>query len=156
MANYYGNTRTNYFRVIDEKKYNEIAESIICSEDSLELWTNEIDGVTHYGFGVNDDISGVCECEHCLEVQKGNVEYDEDMCEYEYSYDKMCELLQSVVHPEDAIIIVSTGYEKLRYVGGYSTIITTKEIIHKDLWTEAINTVKTVLDNKDYNTTYSY
>lgn len=156
MANYYGDTRTNYFRVTDKDGYDKIIKSIVCNEDSIHFWTREIDGESYYAFGAHDDISGICECEHCEEVAQGKVEFDVDECLSELNYDKMCDLLQTVVHPEDAIIITSVGKEKLNYVCGYSTIITKNGIVHKDLWREAMEEAKNLLDNKDYNTTYSY
>ena len=156
MANYYGNTRTNYFRVIDKEKYESIMNLVRCSEGELYLWEEEINGELHYGFGVYDDIDGICECEHCEEVRKCNIEFDEEECMNEYNYDAMCELLASVVHPEDAIMIVSTGHEKLRYIGGYSTVITKDKVKHIDLWDSSIKSARKILKNDAYNTTYSY
>ena len=155
MANYSGCTRTNYFRVTDIEKYNKIVNSILCSEDSIHKFEIEEDGVRLSGCGAYDDISGVCDCEHCQEVELGNAEYDENECEYEIDFDKMCELLQGVVHPEDAIIITSVGNEKLRYVGGCSTIITKEEIKHVDLWSSSIESAREILKNDKYNTSYS-
>ena len=156
MANYYGNTRTNYFRVVDKDKYESIMDSVRCSEGELHLWEEEINGELHFGFGVYDDINGICECEHCIEVQDGKAEFDEDECMGEYNYDKMCALLASVVHPEDAVIIVSSGHEKLKFVGGYSTIITKDEIKHIDLWSDSIKSARKILNNEKYTTTYAY
>lgn len=163
MANYYGNTRTNYFRVKNEKEFKEIIDLIQVSEDEIEYWTEEKNGETYYAFGVHDSILGVCECPYCnscegceFDKEERNEECSSCDCDGEYDYDKMCELLQTIVHPEDAIIIVESGYEKLRYVGANSTIITSKKIVHKDIWTDSINTAKTMLNNKDYQTTCSY
>ncbi|MBQ3422459.1 MAG: hypothetical protein IJH34_12535 [Romboutsia sp.] len=153
MANYYGNTRTNYFRVIDEKEFINIVESKMRAyEDTIEYWTKQSNNETYYAFGVYDEILGVCECEYCKNIEN-RVEEDEDdelECDAEYSYDKMCELLQKVVHPEDAIIITSTGHEKLRYIIGNSTIITNTQIKHIDLWDEASKQAKLMLNNDNY------
>lgn len=156
MANCYGNTRTNYFKVTDEKKFEQIINSVACCEDTLEVWSKTVDGTKEYAFGTNDSIQGICECEHCEAVEKNEVKYDADLCEGLYSYDKMCELLQSVVHPEDAIIIVETAHEKLRYVGASSTVITSKEIKYIDLWQESMEAVKNMLDKKEYTPVYTY
>lgn len=152
MANYYENTRTNYFRVIDKHKFIDIVNNqIMCSESSLDWWSKTIEGESYYAFGVNDSIDGVCECEYC-ESNKIN---EEDECEGEYNFEKMCELLQGVVHPDDAIIITASGYEKLRYVGAYSTIITKTEVKHIDIWKEAIKNAKILLNNSEYDSEYS-
>lgn len=156
MANCYGNTRTNYFRVTDEEKFEQIINSVVCCEDTLEVWSKTVDGIKEYAFGINDSIQGVCECEHCEAVAKNEAKYDADLCEGLYSYDKMCELLQTVVHPEDAIIIVETAHEKLRYVGASSTVITSKEIKHIDIWQESMEAVKNMLDKKEYTPVYTY
>lgn len=156
MSNYYASTRTNYFRVTNEEEFKKIMRLMSCFEDSVRSWTKNIDGELYYAFGTNDDISGVCNCNHCQAVMKGEIEFDKEECEEEASYNKMCELLQAVINSEDAVIIVSSGHDKLRFVGGCSTIITSKEIIHKDIWENAINTVKELLSNENYDTTYSY
>ena len=162
MANYYGNTRTNYFRVRDEKAFKEVMESIVAYEDSVEYWEKEIDGETYYAFGAHDSIAGVCECAHCNsckdcenEELESNEECTQCECEGEYSYEAMTKALQKVVHPEDAIIITSVGNEKLRYVGGCSTIITKEEIKHVDLWSSSIESAREILKNDKYNTSYS-
>ena len=163
MANCYGNTRTNYFRVADEEKFEEIISSVVCCEDTLEVWYKTVDGIKEYAFGANDSIAGICECSYCNSCNnceykelENNEECNTCDCEGEYNYDKMCELLQTVVHPEDAIIIVETAHEKLRYVGASSTVITSKEIKHIDIWQESMEAVKNMLDKKEYTPVYTY
>ena len=163
MANYYGNTRTNYFRVIDEVKFESIVDSICACEDTVEYWTQEKNGETYYAFGVNDSIAGICECPACNSCEgcenkdlEGNGECQSCECESEYSYSKMVNELQKVLHPEDAIIIVEAGYEKLRYVGGNTTIITSTGVEYKDIWNDAINKAKEMLNNDEYSTDCTY
>lgn len=163
MANYYGNTRTNYFRVRDEKAFKEVMESIVAYEDSVEYWEKEIDGETYYAFGAHDSIAGVCECAHCNsckgcenEELDSNEECTQCECEGEYNYEAMTKALQKVVHPEDAIIIVESGYEKLRYITGESTVITAEDVEYINIWGESISKARGMLDNKDYDTECSY
>lgn len=53
MANYYGKVRTNYFRVTDEEKYLEIRRGLQGTEDTIEFWDEDRNGVLCHGFGCN-------------------------------------------------------------------------------------------------------
>lgn len=55
MANYYANARTNYFRVTDEKKYQELFGELT-AEDDIKDFSGEIDGVMCHGFGAYSSI----------------------------------------------------------------------------------------------------
>lgn len=55
MANYYANARTNYFRVTDEEKYQELF-SELTGEDNIEDFSKEEDGVLWHGFGAYSPI----------------------------------------------------------------------------------------------------
>lgn len=163
MANYYGNTRTNYFRVIDEKKFKSIVDSICSYEDTVEYWSQKKNDETYYAFGAQDSIQGICDCPACNSCEGCEHKDLEDNeicqscnCEGDYSYEKMVNELQKVLHPEDAIIIVEAGYEKLRYVGGNTTIITSAKIEYKDVWNDAINKAKEMLNNNEYSADYTY
>lgn len=52
MSNYYSNSRTNYFRVTDETKFEELFANLV-SDDGCEVYdfTKVVDGVTLHGFG---------------------------------------------------------------------------------------------------------
>ena len=54
MANYYGNTRTNYFHVKDEAAFREFMGKVVGDEDGIDLWDDEKDdqGNTLFGFGL--------------------------------------------------------------------------------------------------------
>jgi hypothetical protein len=159
MANSIGATRTNYFRVIDEERFNEIIDSVVASEDVVESWSKTENGETYFAFGTIDDIVGFEECsyEYCFNHERTE-EFDESQCEgyYDYNYDAFLEALQKVVHPDDAIIIVSSGYEKLRHVYSYATIITQNEVKHTNIWDNAINNAKEMLKNSEYDSEISY
>lgn len=45
------------------------------------------------------------------------------------TFPDFCRELQKVVAPDDAVVIVEAGYEKLRYVGADATIITPKAVV---------------------------
>lgn len=163
MSNYYANTRTNYFRVIDEKRFKEIIfYQINASGSDIECWEKEINNEKYYAFGVYDEILGVCECSYCNgcnnceHKEKSSEICDLCECESEYNFNKMCELLQELVHPKDAIIITTCGHEKLKYVAGYSTIITTTQVKNINLWEQAIDITRNILNNNNYDTEIYY
>ena len=130
MANYMGASRTNYFRVTDENRYQELFNNL-CSEDEIHDFTKEKDGVTYHGFG-------------CY----GSVEYtgetDEDGFT-DYCFDTFVNELQKIIPDDEAFIYFESGYEKLRYVTGVGIVCTNKEIksISLDNW--AITQAKQLL-----------
>ena len=138
MANYEGTTKTNYFRTTNAEELESIINNIV-SEDDIHLSSREINNELYFSFSTMGDIGGVY------------IEEDED-----YDYDLMCEQLQKVVHPEDAIIITSVGNEKLRYVAGDSTIITVNGVEHINIWNESQKVAKKLLNNPNYDFECSY
>ena len=118
MANYMAVTRTNYFRVTDEDRYKELFE-MLTSEDDIQDFTKRTDdGVILHGFGCYGDV----EC------------YDEE--NDEYYFDEWLSKLQEIIPDDEAFILESSGYEKLRYVTGWVVVVTRKEIasISCDSW----------------------
>jgi hypothetical protein len=145
MANYNAFTRSNYFKVTDEERIKELVASCACGEDKLRLFVrDESDGRKTFGFGCHDSISG-------LEVPS------EDPDEYqEYDFDLFAKELQKILLDGDAIIITEIGYEKLRYLIGYSTLITKTEIRCVDIYDESLRVVKEMLGNPDFATVTEY
>ena len=43
-------------------------------------------------------------------------------------FDDFLKKIQSIIHPEDAFVLLEVGHEKLRYITGYACIVTRKEI----------------------------
>lgn len=110
MANYMAVSRTNYFRVTDEEKYKELFE-MLTSEDTIEDFTETgIDGTIYHGFGCYGDVEY----------------YDEESDEYDF--DGWLSKLQKILPDDEAFILESSGYEKLRYVAGWVVVVTRKEI----------------------------
>lgn len=145
MANTIGVTRTNYFRVTDKEKFYQILSSIYILDEELEIWSRKSENETYYAFGTYGDILGVCICEYCANGNK-------EECNCEYDFSKVCDMLQEIIHKDDAIIITFAGHEKLRQVLGMSTIITSKDIKHIDLQTSALKQAKEMLNNDKYVT----
>jgi len=145
MANYNAFTRSNYFKVTDVERMKELVASCACGEDELQLFERDDgdDGKT-FGFGCYGSISG-------LEVP--GEDPDENP---EYEFDPFAAELQKILCDGDAIIITEIGYEKLRYLVGYSIIITKTEIRTVDIRTESLDAVKEMLGNPDFTTVTEY
>lgn len=110
MANYMAVTRTNYFRVTDEDRYKELFEMLISEDDIQDFTKRTEDEVILHGFGCYGDV----EC------------YDEE--NDEYYFDEWLSKLQEIIPDDEAFILESSGYEKLRYVTGWVVVVTRKEI----------------------------
>lgn len=137
MANYMAVSRTNYFRVTDEEKYNELF-GMLSSEDDIEDFT-ETDqyGTIWHGFGTYGDVEY----------------YDEEQDEYDF--DEWVSRLQKILPDDEAFILESSGYEKLRYVTGWVMVVTSKEIVSMSCDEWAKNKAKELL-GKDFETRTEY
>lgn len=139
MSNYYGVVRTNYFHVKDEEQFRALMAKTAGDEDGIELWDDvkDADGKQMVGFGVYGGISG---------IQNDDDEYDDE------SYDRFIDGLMECVAEDDAILIFEAGHEKLRYVGGSVTIITTKGVEYINLEDNARKIVHELLGNEQWDT----
>ena len=135
MANYYGKIRTNYFKVMDKEKFNEIMGRTI---GEFDVWEN--DGKVAFG---GDEIYG---------IMQNDANEDDDYDDVEVLYTE----LQKVIAPDDAILIFEAGYEKLRYLVGCVTVITQTEIRYDDITNIGVRMAKEMLNNSNYDTRYSY
>lgn len=139
MSNYYGVVRTNYFHVKDEEQFRALMAKTAGDEDGIELWDDVIDGDGNpmFSFGVYGGISG---------IQNDDDEYDDD------SYDRFIDGLKECVAEDDVILIFEAGHEKLRYVGGGVTIITSKGVEYVNLEDSARKIVRELLGNEQWDT----
>lgn len=144
MANYCCTIRTNYFHVKDEDKFRGLMNRVYGCEDSVELWEEkDSDGKTVFGFGVYGGIAGL-----------RNAQEDDDIDES--SYDEFIDGLQECVADNDAILIMEVGNEKMRYVVGSASIITSKEYQYMDITNLATRKAAELLGNTGWNTKCSY
>lgn len=128
MANYECSSRTNYFRVTDEERYNELFENLV-SNDEVYDFTKEENGAVLHGFGSYGSIDyflGDSEDEDCS--------FDDFLCE-----------LQKILPDNEAFIYLEAGHEKLSYVTGYAIVCTNKNIKHINLDTYVIELAKSML-----------
>lgn len=109
MANYYGQSRTNYFAVKDAELFEKELEN-----HYVEVITKEINGVTLYGF-IDTDDNG-----NGLSWQV----YNEDEDEHE-DFDWI-EFLAKHVANDHVAILMEVGSEKYRYFMGNAWAVNSK------------------------------
>lgn len=142
MANYCCTIRTNYFHVKNEEKFRELMSKVCGSENAVQLWEEKDKyGNTVFGFGVYGGIAGIRDAEE---------DYDEDADES--SYDEFLDGLQECIADDDAIIILESGNEKMRYVIGSASIITSKGYEYLDITSMATEKAAEMLENPDWKT----
>lgn len=146
MANYCNAIRTNYFAVKDENAFLAFMDSVMGMEENVEVWQKKFDdGITRFGFGCIGGIFGYVD-----------PAFEEDDAEYDVAYDAFIKGLQAHVTDNDAVIILETGRENLRYIIGLATVITKSRIRSIDLENVALRAVREMLDNPEYDTVTSY
>ena len=145
MANYCCAVRTNYFRVRDEKVFCEFMECVYGCEDEIHVWEETApNGDKLFGFGCYGGISGV----------RNSADEDNDDCDT--AYDEFIDGLQACVADGDAIIILESGNEKLRYLVGQATIITSDKVAGFEMHDWAMEAAARMLNNPDYRTKCVY
>lgn len=97
MANYYGQTRTNYFAVKDAEAFTRELEKY-----PVKIITEETPDRTLYGFLDDDDNGGG------------------EIC-YNYEDIVWSEFFARHLENDWVAIIMSAGSEKYRYISGYAT-----------------------------------
>lgn len=118
MANYTCAIRTNYFRVKDEDAFRNLMGRVCGDDDQVELWEEtDKDGTHRFGFGCYGGITGVVSADYDPDAD------DDD----DTNYYRFIDELQACVAEDDAIIILETGNEKLRYLVGTAEIITASD-----------------------------
>ena len=143
MANYCSTSRTNYFRVTDEKKYAELFANLVGDEDGVEDFTETKDGITFHGFGSYGSI------DYCVPPSD-----DDDYPEYDF--DKFLSELQTILPDDEAFIYTESGYEKLRYITGFSIVVTKDKIESIDIVSGAIDLARKMLKNDKFQTQMQY
>lgn len=146
MANYCCTIRTNYFHVKDEVKFRELMNRVYGCEDTVELFEEkDSNGKTIFGFGIYGGIAGLANAS----------EDEEEFCD-DTAYDEFINGLQECVADDDAVIILEAGNEKLRYVIGSATIITSVTYEYLDITSLAIDKAAELLGNPKWATKCEY
>lgn len=162
MANYYGNTRTNYFRVKDEDRYQELFAGLCGDEDGIHDFSQMINGEMYHGFGSYGSIWYRSKGSRSRELWEEDDEdiSDEDLEEEEVddgeSTDFFYNELSKIVHDDDAAIITEVGNEKLRYLVGCAIICAHGKVEAVDIETVAIAKAAEMIGNPGYTCKNSY
>lgn len=146
MANYICTFRTNYFKVKDDKKFEEFMTHVYAEDLELFHMTDK-NGNKLYGFGGYGAISGY------FNSKEDYVDNDEA---WDNAYDNFIDGLAMQVAEDDAILIFESGNEKLRYVVGSVTVITSKGYEYRDITDVGVEMAKQMLNNPDYTTRCDY
>ena len=144
MANYEGTTRTNYFKVKDVEAFKSLIKRTYGTPEPLDIFEKKDaqTGETLYGFGCYGSIEGI-----------------DDQCTDGYAepdFGAFVDELQKLISEGDAVIIMESGNEKLRYVTGYATVITSTKVEYIDMSTNAKNVAKKLLNNENWTTRMEY
>lgn len=150
MANYYGNTRTNYFHVKNPDAFRDFMKTVGASEDNVHLWEEtDRNGEPIFAFGCYGTILGVA-----TDGTDGVEDYGDDG-EY-YDFEEFVFQLSEHVAPNDAVIVIEVGNEKLRYLVGSALIVTDDQYEFLDLNTMAAECAAQMLGNSDWKTRMDY
>ena len=117
MANYEGMIRSNDFRLKPRAKKKFEA---LCNELTAEC---EIYASVRKGGDKKNYASIAC---------YSDIEYYDEETD-EYDIDIFYEKLKDCIADDDAAIFIETGHEKLRYLGAFATIVTSKTVEYLNL-----------------------
>ena len=142
MANYMAVSRTNYFRVTDEEKYEELVSKLWCEDEVEDLSYREKDGTLYHGFG------------GC-----GSIDYypdsEDGVCDGDSDFDGFIAELQKILPEDEAFMLFESGYEKLRYVTGWTIVVTREHIEGMNIQRWAVNKAREIL-GEDFETRTDY
>lgn len=143
MATYCGYTRTNYFSVKDEAAFLKLVGEIVSDGEAASAFSQVIEGEKMWAFGMFGSIRGL----RSLEA---------DDCDDDYEPDAVYDKLRGFIVDGDAVIITEIGYENLRYLSAYTTIITKDAIECCDLREHSIATARRMLGRNDFSPRMEY
>jgi hypothetical protein len=109
MANYYGQTRSNYFAVKDAEAFTAELENY-----PVKVITQERDGVTLYGFLDNDD-------DGSGEIWSIYNDETDEFDEIDWA-----DVFKRHLQDDWVAVIITNGYEKYRYFTGDATAYNNK------------------------------
>lgn len=149
MANYCCAVRTNYFHVKDPEAFRKFMKKVVACEDNVSVWEEKDNaGNTVFGFGCYSSILGVLV--HEEECDEDDYDYDD------YDFNEFVYGLSELVADDDAIIILESGNEKLRYVTGSALVITSTDNEYMEIDVMAAQRASELLKNPVWKTKVSY
>lgn len=153
MSNYIASIRTNYFSVTDPEKFKAIIASCRAEYDITIIDDKQADGSIKFGFYCYGSIQGLPDKEGSSLDEIIGAEDDYDC---ESSIDLFFDALQDILPDGEAIIITEVGYEKMRYLVGYCTVITRNDVQGVDVQDKALELARNILQNNDFTTKMDY
>lgn len=121
MADYIAATRTSYFKVTDEKKYQVLFAGLESNGDDIRDFTEkDNDGSLWHAFGSYGEIDWYPPS-------------NEDDDYVEPDSDRFYDELSKIMADDCACVIMSAGHENLRYIGGYVVVITKDKVSFNNL-----------------------
>lgn len=148
-------TRTNYVHITDEERFREIVRN--CSTETCE----EVTVITHtdaagnkvFGFQVAAPLLG-----YIVDKTGSIVKLTEQQADgvYEMNFNAFIADLQSVIAPDDALVIMWIGSNNLKMLNGGVYIITHDAIQSHSLENMALATAKHMLGNNEWHTQMYY
>ena len=146
MANYQCAVRTNYFHVKDPELFRQFMARVYGAEGSVELWEEkDVNDQPVFAFGSYGGIGGLRNAAEDVSAEADETAYDEFICG-----------LQQHVRPDDAVIILESGREKLRYLVGSAQIITCDGYDQMDISKLARHQASVMLNNPGWQTKIEY
>lgn len=146
MSEYICTVRSNYFHVKDPTSFRDFMGRVYGAGDRISLWQEQDEvGRPIFGFGTYGAISGL-----------KNTEADDDDLLDESAYDEFIRGLQDHVAEGDAVILMETGHEKLCYVTGAATILTSGGYEYLSLAEMAAKRASEMLENPGWSTRCDY
>lgn len=136
MANSTTILRTNYFHINNRDDFNHLLSQLVTSNGE-PICNFKTDDPLLAGFGCESEIEG-------LKDENGDL--------IDNSYDMFLAKLQTLIAPNDACLLTTISYEKLRTITGDVCVITSNAIKSTDLETIGTNLGKTLLNNPDWTT----
>jgi hypothetical protein len=116
MADYYCVSRTNYFKVKKINDFKKELEDLAFCEGGLQIWDGK-DG--RVGLGAYGSITTY---------------YDEEADDMH----EIFPILQDHLADGEVVILVESGYEKLRYITGFAWVVTKDDVKFIDVLHEAV------------------
>lgn len=146
MSEYICTIRSNYFHVKDPVSFRSFMGRVYSFGDQISLWQEQdVEGKPVFGFGTRGAIAGL-----------KNAESDDDDLLDESAYDEFIRGLQEHVAEGDAVILMEAGHEKLCYVTGAATIVTSSGYEYLSLAEMATNQAAEMLGNPGWSTQCDY
>lgn len=136
MSIYYCTCRTNFFKVTDEERYQELTSNLT-AEFPIQDFTkmNENGDIVH-GFGCHSPIG-----------------YKDGL---NHNFREFLSELQCILPENETFLFIESGQEKLQYVTGEYTIVTQKDISHINMDECGKTLSRKLLQNPDFETISIY